>query len=158
MPLDAASFNNLVDIYEGEIDSLINNMGKTVRIYFPATVTGVNEGFYDPVRGGDARRPDYSTTAQNPNPTRTHDTRDILALLSVDPAEFETFGINVKNPRGILRLKTYLSDVPDLVRAEFVVPNPSLTAIVNHKYKLVRPPTPRGLKRNRYALSYWEIV
>ena len=147
MPLD---LTHLVPIYQNHIDNLIDQLGKEVTLYFADTVQNVNEKFDDPVRDQSTRMPHYKTTSSDPAPTVTHNTRTIKALVRVSPTDYESFGIKIRQPAEIMRLKTFLRDVPDLKRCEYVV--------YDGKYRLVREPTPVGLKEDRYAVSFWERV
>ncbi len=157
MPLDPAGFAAVVEIYQTEIDSLIENMGKNVIVHMPVYVSNVSDEFYDPVTG-DIKMPDYKTESTDLSPSSSGVTVQIKALLKYNPREFETFGIKVNEPRGILRLKTYLTDVPNLQRCEFVVPNQNSQDVINSKYRLVRHPVPVGLQQDRYAITYWERI
>lgn len=150
MPLSEANFAGLVTIYQQEIDSLINVMGKEVVLHFAERIENVNDEFDDPVRTESTRMPSYKGTTENPAPTVTHTTRSIKALVRVSPSDYETFGIKVKQPQEIMRLKTFLTDVPDLKRCSYVV--------YDGKYRMLREPTPVGLKEDRYAISFWERV
>ncbi len=152
MPLDPTQFAEVITIYASEIDSLIENLGKTVTLYFPNTVVSNDSPQDDPISGG-IRRPDYKTT--NPQ-VITPNTLQLKALIKYNPTDFQHFGIKIDKPVGLLRLKTYLTDVPNLVKAEYVVPNDASRGIIDTKYKLIREPIPQGLGRDRYAISFWE--
>jgi hypothetical protein len=158
MPLNPATFESLVKIYQGEIDSLIQNMGKDVIIHFHKTETTVDPEFFDPIRGTGTRMPDYKETDSIGQPAETNNTRTIKALVKHTPDDYETYGIKVKNPKGIVRLKTFLTDIPDLMRCDYIVPNAGSVAIVGAKFRLIRTPVPVGLKHDRYAISFWEMV
>lgn len=156
MPIDADSFNEIVKIYQTEIDSLIENMGKEVTLHFKDTVANVNNEFYDPIHGRDIKMPAYKGTGANPEPTITEHTKTIKALIRIDPSDFRLFaGMSVQEPNALIRLKTYLTDIPDLKRCEFIVPFVPDIGIIDTKYHLLREPIPAGLKENRYALTYW---
>jgi hypothetical protein len=134
MPLDLTS---LIPTYQEAIDSIIDQMGKNVTLYFKSTVTNVNEGFFDPIRG-DIRKPSYSETNSESAPIVTENTKTIKALIRNTPSDFERFGLKVNNPQGVVRLKTFLTDVPDLVRCEYMMPNSDSADYANSRYRLLR--------------------
>lgn len=152
MPLDPVQFEQVIQIYQAEIDSLIDTLGKTVTLYFPSTIVSNDSPQDDAISGG-VKKPAYKTT--NPQ-VITPNTLQIRALIKYNPADFQHFGIKIDKPVGLLRLKTYLTDVPNLVKAEYVVPNDLSRGIIDTKYKLIREPIPQGLGRDRYAISFWE--
>lgn len=155
MPIDPESFNEIVQIYQTEIDSLIDNMGKYVTLYFASTVENVRPKFHDSVRGRDIRQPSYKAGPTEPAPTTTEHTRTLKALIRIDPLDYETFN-NIDQPKSIVRLKTFLSDVPDLQRCDYIVINVPERNIIEAKYRMLREPIPTGLKHNRYAVTFWE--
>ncbi len=158
MPIDDASMNEIVEIFQAEIDGLIHSLGKPVTLYFKDTITNVVEQFNDPVRGRATKEPSYKGNNAAPAPTVTHNTKTIKALLRNDPSDYARFGLKVNQPTGIVRLKTFLSDVPDLKRCDFIVINTAELDIAEAKYRLLREPIATGLQQNRYAVSFWERV
>lgn len=131
---------------------IINDLGKKILLHYPDTVVIPDNSFEDPVREGQFRKPDYK--ADNA-PVITENTEIIVATVQHAPKDFIDFG-GTSDPRNILRLKTYLTDVPKLMRAEYIIPNYDSKDTIYTKFKLLREPVPRGLQIDRYALSYWE--
>lgn len=158
MPLDSATFSKLVKIYQAEIDSLIQNLGKPITLYFQSTNSNVNDKFYDQLRAENPLIPDYKKTIAESAPTRVENTRIIKALVKWITKDFESYGQEISIPKGTLRLKTFLTDVPDLQRCDYIIPNSNSTGVIEVKYKLLRQPQPVGLQEDRYAITYWEIV
>lgn len=155
MPINPAEFDSLVNIYEAEIDGLLNVMGKPCLLVFHETIINPSEETNDPVRN-DSRKPFYESNV--PIPVSNRETKVIKALTKHGPSDYETFGVKVKEPRDIVRLKTFLTDVPDLKRCDYIIPDLNVKDVVGLKYRLIREPVPRGLKRNRYAVSYWALA
>jgi hypothetical protein len=153
MPLDSAAFSEIVTIYQEEIASLINNLGKPVILYYESTITNVSESMDDKLRR-ELKKPTYKDAVQ---PTISETTETITALLKFDPKDFEDFGSKVNNPQGILRLKTFLYDVPKLIRCKYIVPAQS-RGVIDAKYKLLREPIPVGLRDDKFAVSFWERI
>jgi hypothetical protein len=155
MPLDATQFANVVQIYQSNIDSLISVMGKEVTLVFPDTVTNVKSDYDDPLRHDVSRKPDFKNTSIDPIPIRTPNTKTIKALTKDDPKEFKDFNIRVDNAQAIVRLKTMLTDVPDLRRCSYIIVHSKIKDILEAKFRLIREPVPTGLQEDRYAISYW---
>lgn len=158
MPIDPTVLGDLVNIYQAEIDGLINSLGKNVTLYFKPTISAVNDQFFDVVRPGDELKPEYKGTASSPEPIKTDNIKVIKALLKWSTRNNENYSVNQEIPRGTLRLKTFLSDVPDLQRCEYIIPNSDSTGIILAKYKLSKQPQPVGLQKDRYAITYWELI
>ena len=150
--------SKIIQTYQQAIDEMINKFGKTITLYFKDTLTNVNTTFADVVRPHDLRRPDHKGQISTPAPTESHNTTTILALVKFEPSDYEDLVPTIGKPLEIMRLKTFLSSVPDLIRADFVIPDPLIEGIYNQKYKLAGQPTPRGLGENRYAISFWKAI
>jgi hypothetical protein len=155
MPIDPATFTELTKIYEREIDSIIENFGKDCLLVFHEIITNPNTEISDPLRD-DSRRPSYQS--DNPQPTSERTTRTLKVLTKHNPSDYENFGVKVKQPNDILKIKSYVTDMPDLKRADYIIPDINVQGFSGARYRLIREPIPRGLKNNRYAVSYWEPV
>jgi hypothetical protein len=154
----AIDLTNLVRIYQENIDALLESMGKPVILYFEETITNIKPEFNDSVRDEDLRKPSYKTDIPNSTPSVVQNTKTIKALIQYNPRDFESFGIQVNQPDSVIRLKTFLTDVPDLKRCDHIVPNADSVNIVEAKYRLLREAIPRGLQEDRYAITYWHRV
>ncbi len=148
---------NIINTYVDGINSLINQLGKPVILHFEDTVSPVSSGFYDVVRVENDLIPDFKQTNTNPAPIITENTTTILALMKWMPKEYEHFDQRVNNPDGLLRLKTFLTDVPNLVRCKYIVPDANSLGIINTKFRLIREPQPVGLQVSRYAITWWDL-
>ena len=153
MPIDPTFFNILVGIYEAEIDGLLNTMGKDCLLVFYEVITNPNTGISDPLRD-DSRRPNYQSNS--PQPVSNRETKQIRVLTQHNPSDYENFGVKIREPNDLVKIKSFITDVPDLKRCDYIIPDINVQGIVGAKYKLLREPIPRGLKNNRYAVSYWE--
>lgn len=155
MALSSADFNDLVQIYQEENDSLIDNLGKNILLVFRQTVeTDVVDGIDDNVRGENFRKPSYKTNV----PAVTETTREIKGLLVFDPKDFRRLDNRINIPDNILRIKTYITEIPYLTTCDYLVPNYNVSGYTYSKYKLFREPFPIGLKNDRYCISYWERI
>lgn len=155
MPIDPATFTELTKIYEREIDSIIENFGKDCLFVFHETITNQNDDISDPLRD-DNRRPNYQS--ENPQPVSNRETKIIKVLTRHNPSDYETFGTKLRQPSDIIKIKTYVTNMPDLKRVDYIIPDINVEGYAGARYRLLREPIPRGLKNNRYAVSYWERV
>lgn len=155
MPLD---LTNIVKIYQNNIDDLINQLGKIVVICFEDTVSSVTDTFYDPVRGDELKQPGSKEMDISQNPSITTNSKTIKALHKYSPKEWNQVAPHINEPSSILRLKTFLDDVPSLLRCKYIIPNSQSQNILYTKFRLIKEPIPVGLQQDRYAVSYWERI
>jgi len=155
MPLDASDFADITQIYQEENDSIIDNLGKNIRLFFKDLPTEtIADDFYDPVRGQALGKPSYKDSAPEPSYT----TVEIKAVLQYNPKDYRHFGDRINFGDNVLRIKAYITDLSNLAKADFIVPNYDVINFVYSKYKLLREPIPMGLKEDRYCISYWEKI
>lgn len=152
------NINKLKEIYQSHINWLIDNAGKPVILYFQETVTNVDETFDDFMRDGNIRKPLYKGDNTIPAPTIVENTKTITALIEYNPKDFQDYGPKVNDPKSIVRLKTYLKDVPDILRCEYMTPSAETIDILHKHYRLLREPIPFGLREEKYAISYWNRI
>jgi hypothetical protein len=79
-------------------------------------------------------------------------------LTKWNPKDAENFGIAVSQRKGIVRLKTYLTEADDLARARVVFVNHDIASSINLEIKLIQGPNPVGLREDRYCISFWELI
>lgn len=151
----ALDLTNLVPVYQQNIDALIEQLGKYVELYFEDTVSNVQPDFYDPVRGGEVKQPSFKGSDTTPSPTVSNNKVTIKALHKYAPKEWNVVAPYVNEAASILRLKTFLTDVPNLIRAKYIVPSLGAQGIVNTRFRLLKEAIPVGLQVDRYAITYW---
>ncbi len=177
---------DLVPIYQEAIDDIINSMGKNVMLIYPSQLNissniydNVNEDSKLPefkfgltvetsVIGLDGLTLEQLSSltleeltvleldSVEGSPSIEYETEVIKALIKYSPSDFVTFGTKAQLPDGVVRLKTFLSDVPKLKRCEYIMPNYDSRDIIYTRYRMIREPIPVGLQKDRYAISYWE--
>ncbi len=147
----AFDLTNLIPIYVDNISNLIRQMGKTVTIYYKQTISSIDDTVFDKIHDDFEKKPSYKT---NNGENVTNNIETILALIKYAPKDYINFNINVSQPDSIIRLKTFIEDVPKLQRAEFIIPSDTQD-IIYTKYRLLREVVPVGLKENRFAVSFW---
>lgn len=145
---------DFIEPYQNAIDSLIDSLGKTVIVHFKPTIVTAIEAESDPIHGGPTKKPSFKPNSV----TQTQNTKEIKALIKYSPNDFISFGLKLNIDSNIVRLKTYMNDVPDLIRCEFIVPDSAEDSILGTRFRLLRQPIPIGLGINRYAISFWESL
>jgi len=144
------SIDNAVKIYQANIDRLISQFGKTVKLYFKTVNTDVTNINFDQIHG-QGRKPSY----KGDGPTETTTTDTMIALVQFNPKDYQQYNINVQQGKTVVRLKSHILDVPNLQRAEYIVPDVTTAGVIGARFKLAGTPIPKGLKTSRYAVSFW---
>lgn len=157
MPLTPGEFADVVEVYEQEIDGLIESMGKDCLLVFKESVVPPDDPSVDPIYGN-SKFDDYKFSPPIDNLVRTENTKIIKALITHNPSDFVSFVGKVYEPSDLLRLKTYARYVPDLRRCDYIIPDINVKDAFGHKYRLIRDLIPRGMVNNRYTLGYFARV
>lgn len=170
--------DNLVDVYQDNIDALINNFGKKVVITLPQKEEDCPNCGYDAIN----QRSNNKYNTNNPNTLNgplhkpfTNGQRcpvckgrgriksgsrnkEIKATVNWDPKEYYMEnGVNIRLPEGTCKLKTfssYIDDVEDAVDFQVAGPEPVEGNPRLIRCKLYKDVKPRGLKYNRYIEFY----
>jgi len=161
--------DTLIGIYQSRIDALINQLGKNVYLEFDPIRAPCPNCEYDTIR----KRSTGIYVIGGPRPfargrkcpyckgrgfTETAVERCIKCLLKWNPADAKDFGISVANTKGIVRLKTYLTEADDLMKAKTILANHDIAGQLKLRARLVRGPIPVGLREDRYCISFWELL
>lgn len=150
------NLRQIVPIYRQVMDEFINDLGKNIKIIFESTITSVDNSFNDPVRPESLLKPDFKTSNSIPSPTKVENSETIKALIQYNPKDFQNFGIKINAEATIIRLKTFMSDIPSLIRCKYIIPNFDSESLFGGKFRLIRAAIPRGIYEDRYAYTYWE--
>lgn len=159
----------LIRIYQSRIDALINQLGKNIFLEFDPirepcpnctydTIRKRSTGIYKPggprpfVRG---RRCPY---CKGKGLLETAVNKCIKCLIKWNPKDAENFGIVISDKKGIVRLKTFLTEADDLRRAKTVLVNHDIADEMKLQMKLIKGPVPVGLQEDRYCISFWELL
>lgn len=134
------------------MDNFITSLGKNIKIVFEPTITNVSTDNHDSVRNTSIKRPEYKDPTDL---TTVENSRMILGLIKWNPTDFENYSDNIRKNDTLLRLKTFMLDVPDLLRCKYIIPNFDSSAIFQPRFTLIRQAMPRGIKEDRYAYTYW---
>jgi len=161
--------SSLIQIYQSRIDALINQLGKNVYLEFDPiiepcpncefdTIRHRSKGIYivgGPVPFERGRRCPY---CKGNGLLETPVNKCIKCLLKWNPRDAENHGISLSQGKGIVRLKTYLTNADDLSRARTALVNHDIVDQMKLKVKLLEGPIPVGLREDRYCISFWELL
>lgn len=161
--------DSLIDIFQGRIDALINQIGKNVTLVFDAGKEVCPNCEFDPIRNRSSGRP----KSGGPRPFRlgrpcpyckgrgfveTQNQKCIKALTRWNPRDAIQYGIVVRRNKDIVRLKTFTTDYDDLVRASYAITNADIASVDRFRVRLKQAPIVTGLRESRYCISFWERV
>lgn len=161
--------DSLITTYQVHIDALINQLGKNVYLEFDPIFSPCPNCTYDTIRkrstgiyipGGPrpfkrGRRCPY---CKGKGLLETAVNKCIKCLIQWNPSDVVNFGISVSQKKGIVRLKTYLTEADDLARARTVIVNHDIVGQMKLRVKLIQGPIPVGLREDRYCISFWELI
>jgi len=150
------SFPNLaplIPIYQNGIDNLLLQLGKPVKLFFKPTKIVVSEQDVDVLREEETLRPSYKTDVLE---TETENSIIIKGLLEFNPRDFIRLGERAQSDDQIVKIKTMLTDLPNLERAEYCVPD--WHGDHSKRFKMFQTPIPQGLMESRYCVSFWKMA
>lgn len=159
----------LIGIYQDRIDALINQLGKNIYLEFDPIREPCPNCTYDTMRkrstgihrsGGPrpftrGRRCPY---CKGKGLIETAVEKCVKCLIKWNPKDAKNFGISITQKKGIVRLKTFLTLADDLKRARTVLVNHDIVDKMKLRMRLVKGPTPVGLREDRYCISFWELL
>ncbi len=161
--------DSLIRIYQSRIDALINQLGKNIYLEFDPIRDPCPNCEFDTRRG----RSTNVYKIGGPRPfargrkcpyckgrgfTETAVNKCIKCLIKWSPKEVKNFGIAVTRRKGIVRLKAFLTDADDLRKAKTMLVNHDIVDRMKLRMRLIRGPTPAGLREDRYCISFWELL
>lgn len=159
---------DLIAIYQGCIDALINQLGKDVVLEFEPIKLPCPNCLYDSIGNRSTGRykpggPKPFTVGKCPeckgNGTlETRPTACIKALLQWSPKDMARYGVMVTNPQAVVRTKCLLRDAPSIIKANTAVIDPQVSDILRLRVKRLKGPVPVGLRESRYAVTFWELI
>lgn len=143
----------LIPIYQNAIDSIITEMGKDVLLVFPPTITQApSDASFDKIRNTPSKKPDF----KQEQPESTENTKIIKCLIRWNPKDKETYELRMNaDNKTIIRLKMFMTDVPDFERCSYIIPNYDANGLFNTRFAIIKKPYPVGLGQDRYSISYW---
>lgn len=161
--------DSLIKIYQGGIDALINQLGKNIRLIFDPIIDPCPNCLYDTLRkrstgiyrnGGPRpfKRGRKCPYCKGRGLLETSVEKCIKCLVKWNPRELKKYDISVENKKGVVRLKTYLTLIDDIVGANTAIIDYDNVDVVKLTVIKIKGPTPVGLREDRYCISFWELV
>jgi len=161
--------SNLVDIFQDNIDALINQLGKNVILEFTPNRTACINCINDPVsdrstgifiQGGPRpfARGQQCPWCKGRGFLLTPVTECIKGLIKWQPRDAQKYGISLSDFQGIVRLKTFLKFGDDIIRAQSAIMDNDIIGQLKMRVKLIRGPYGIGLRESRYIVTFWELV
>ncbi len=161
--------DKLIQVYQSRIDALINQLGKNVLLQFDPIREPCPNCLFDTIRkrslgifkpGGPrpfikGRKCPY---CKGRGLLETPVTKCIKCLTKWNPRDAENYGISIQQRKGLVRLKTFLTESDDLRRARTVVVNSDVSDQMTLKMRLLKGPIPVGLQEDRYCITFWELM
>lgn len=159
----------LIEIYQGRIDSLINQLGKNVLLEFDPIRQPCTNCEFDVIRnrsngiykvGGPIpfTRGSKCPYCKGLGFLEIATTKCIKCLIKWSPKELRNYDISVSRYTNIVRLKTFLTDADDLVRAKTAIIDYDISSMFVQRVRMLRGPIPVGLREDRYCITFWEIL
>lgn len=68
------------------------------------------------------------------------------------------YDISIQKRAGTVRLKTYLTSIGDIRKANTAIIDYDQINTVKLEVRKIRGPTPVGLREDRYCISWWELL
>jgi hypothetical protein len=161
--------DELIGIYQSRIDSLINQLGKSVLLeYTPIRETCPNctydvqrqrsTGIYIPGGPRPFARGRKCPYCKGRGSLETPVQKCIRCLIKWNPTDAEDYGISISGRKDIVRFKTYLYNFDDLVRAKHAISNYDIASTSKLRVKMITEPVLVGLRESRYCISFWELL
>ena len=161
--------SNIISLYQSHIDALINQLGKNVILNLPPQ-KNVCPNCEQEILG---RRSVGVYKIDGPRPFKrgrkcpyckgngfleTLVQKCIKCLIKWNPKDYENFGISIQNPENIVRLKTHLIYMKDLLRAETAIIQYDEIDVVKSQVRKLTDAIPIGLREDKYCISFWELI
>jgi len=160
--------DSVITTFQAGIDTLIRELGKTVKLIYDPTIIDCPNCEVDPIgnkaanrfrpgqqRFADGRRCPY---CRGTGKTEEENSEEIIALIKFNPRDYKKFGISIQDPSSLIRMKTFLTDVIKIQRATTAVIDLQTKGIIKTTCRRLKDPIPTGLKESRYAITFWERI
>jgi hypothetical protein len=161
--------SSLIAIYQSRIDALINQLGVNIHLEYEPVISPCDNCGYDSQR--DRSTGVYKLGGPIPFPRgrkcpkckgegvlKIANTRCIKCLVKWNPRDCHKYGVSVADPSAIVRTKGMLADAPAIMRASTAIINADIEDEMRLRVRRLRGPIPVGLREDRYAITFWELV
>ncbi len=158
--------STVIDIFEREVDALIRDLGKKIKLIYKPTIIDCPNCIFDLIGRKSANRfqsggpQPFSDGARCPycrgtGKTEKENSEIILGLVDWKPRDYQDFGISIQNANAIVGIKTLATDAIKIQRATEAIVDYAISDIMKLRCKKLRDPMITGLKNSRYAVSFW---
>lgn len=160
--------DSVITTFQDGIDTLIRQLGKTVKLIYDPTIIDCPNCVFDPIgnksanrfRPGkqpfsDARRCPY---CRGRGKTEQENSEEITALIKFNPRDYKKYGISVQDPSLLVRMKTFLTDVIKIQRATSAIIDLQTKGVIKTTCRRLKDPIPTGLAVSRYAITFWQRI
>lgn len=162
--------SNIKGIIQQALDDIITELDKPCRLYYPSRWVSCDNCTLNPAgnissnryrHGGPVPFPSGSACplCSGQGKRAEEQTEDINLLCSADPKKFfvPIPNLPIQVPDGILQTKGYMTDLPKILRAEFMLYQTSIDGYQKRKYRLLSEPVDSSnIIQNRYFVATWE--
>jgi len=161
--------DSIITVYQSHMDALINQLSRNVILRFQPQRSPCPNCTWD----GSRKRSTGVYKQGGPRPFKlgrqcpyckgigiieTQSEKCIKCLIKWHPREIENYGISIKRIDSIVRLKTYLTEMDDLMRADSAIVDRDIEGLTKLEVRKIRNPVPMGLREDRYCVSFWELI
>jgi hypothetical protein len=161
--------NEIITIYQSHIDALINQLGKNVTLSFDSQLEQCPNCIYDAInkrstgvyKQGGSRpfiRGKKCPYCYGEGFLETYTQKCIKCLIKWSPHDIERYGISIEKKESVVRFKTYITEMNDLLRASSAIVDLNQVDITELKVHRIKGPIPIGLREDRYCISFWELI
>lgn len=155
---------NIKKIAQDAIDDIIDQLGKTCRLYYPAKAVDCVNCVYDPI----GKKSSNIWRSGGPMPFHVgacpmcdgaglrfdEQYEDKKFLCRWNPRQWFIAPGNIRIPDGYMQIKGYLTDLPALKRSEYIIVQTDISNYSSFKYKLDGEPIDKGnIVQGRYFVA-----
>jgi hypothetical protein len=161
--------DDIRNLAQGAIDSMINQLGKPCKlIYEPArtpctncyldATTNLSSGQYNgtgPIPFTRGKCPVCGGAGYLPEEVERFDVVTMTVIWQ--PKAYRYFGPDVQVPDSLIILKGYVADLPKVLQAKYVIPDYQNQVYQSSRFVKWKEPHPQGsIVKNRYFRSFWQ--
>jgi hypothetical protein len=161
--------DDIRSLAQSAIDSMLNQLGKPCKlIYEPVrtpcnncfldTTTNLSSGQYNgtgPMSFTRGKCPVCGGSGYLPGETERSDVVTMTVIWK--PNVYKYFAPNVQLPDSLIVLKGYVTDLPKVLQAKYVIPDYLNQVYQSSRFVLFEAPHPQGsIVKNRYFRSFWK--
>lgn len=145
-----------IEIFQDALDQLIDQIGKNVKLYYRRDIAPSSSN-YDSINQSN-RKPSYKDDVSEPsNNEDLYDVKTVKCTIAWQ-RRFNDDEDTVTYKTGRCSIKTQIIHLPDILRADFIVPNSDVEDYHNYRFRVISAPQPTGLAEDVYCKVYLEQI